>query len=169
MVGFHYPILDKKEINMIRNAEQILKDDKLNVEFTDRYNGNDPWWLTACHGDCEAMGYIPVYLSRPEVEQIWDNRGKIYPSTIEKDPELIKRWWTAERDHPSDDGYHFVRCPQCEGTGKVQWYISLTRIPKWIIRGFKFVWNAIIDRKIYKSPWTSNLEYIKRVFKAAWR
>jgi len=28
-------------------------------------------------------------------------------------------WDAAEAKSPSDDGYHFVKCPDCNGTGKV--------------------------------------------------
>jgi len=30
---------------------------------------------------------------------------------------MIRRWELAETEKPSDDGYHFIVCPHCEGTG----------------------------------------------------
>ena len=32
----------------------------MQVEFTDRYGGHAPSWLRGCHGDCEAMGWVPL-------------------------------------------------------------------------------------------------------------
>jgi len=31
----------------------------MDVEYTDRYGGHAPKWLTACHGPCEALGWLP--------------------------------------------------------------------------------------------------------------
>lgn len=68
-------------------------------KYTDRYGGNWPDPKTVCPGDCEGMGCIPVHKE-------------------EDDPVLLKLWQAAERLKPSDDGYHFVKCPTCNGTGK---------------------------------------------------
>ena len=72
------------------------------VEFTDRYQAlgipyPDP--KTMCDGDCEGTGWVPCQESDEEP----------YHSL----------WLEAERENPSNDGWHFVKCPQCDGTGKV--------------------------------------------------
>jgi hypothetical protein len=39
---------------------QPPEEDRLNIEFTDRYGAEGPPpWLFSCHGDCEAMGFYP--------------------------------------------------------------------------------------------------------------
>lgn len=71
------------------------------LEFTDRYGGNDPDPNTACRGDCEGTGYVPI-----EVD--------------EQDAEYAARWKAAhdEAGEHSCDGWHFVKCLTCDGTGK---------------------------------------------------
>ncbi len=66
-------------------------------EFTDRYKAlgipyPDP--ATMCKGLCEGIGYYP-----------------------ENDP-ANPLWIKAENEKPSEDGWHFVECPDCKGTGK---------------------------------------------------
>lgn len=91
------------------------------VEFTDRYGGNIPSWLRGCHGDCEAMGVVPV--KRGDSREPW--------ATL---------WAQAERAEPSDDGWHFVRCPSCHGSGRVSWFMSVLRIPRWLYRASRMAW-----------------------------
>jgi hypothetical protein len=86
----------------------------LDVEFTDRYSGTgipypDP--DTICIGQCEGMGCVPVFIYN-------GIRIDEYAALIsdETNPELIKRWHEAEAVKPTDDGWHFVICPDCEGT-----------------------------------------------------
>ena len=70
------------------------------TEFTDRYKAlgipyPDP--ATVCVGQCEGTGFYP-----------------------ENDPD--DNLWIAahsEKPHAHDcDGWHFVKCPDCGGTGK---------------------------------------------------
>jgi hypothetical protein len=70
------------------------------MEFTDRYQAlgipyPDP--ETMCKGDCEGTGYVPVK----------------YDSVEEPYRQL---WLDAEEAEPTDDGWHFVICPTCNGT-----------------------------------------------------
>jgi hypothetical protein len=67
------------------------------MEFTDRYKALGipyPNLDTMCKGPCEGVGYYP-----------------------ENDP-TNRLWILAEREKPSDDGWHFITCPDCNGTGK---------------------------------------------------
>jgi len=71
------------------------------MEFTDRYRalGIDyPDPKAMCKGQCEGTGWVPT--------------DKDKPGTIWR-----KLWEEAEAKCPSDDGYHFVKCPDCNGTG----------------------------------------------------
>jgi hypothetical protein len=71
-------------------------------EFTDRYKAlgipyPDP--KTVCLGYCEGTGWVPI-------------------SEDVQEPKFRKLWLEAERKKPSDDGWHFVKCPDCRGTGR---------------------------------------------------
>jgi len=72
--------------------------------FTDRYQAlgipyPDP--KTCCPGHCEGMGVVPIKLDYND------------------DPVFVQLWEQAEAKEPSEDGWHFVKCPTCGGTGKV--------------------------------------------------
>ena len=73
-----------------------------NIIFTDRYDAlgipyPDP--KTMCKGHCEGTGWVPVQVN-------------------DEDERFRKLWAEAEAKKKSDDGYHFVKCPNCNGTGK---------------------------------------------------
>lgn len=70
--------------------------------FTCRYgdNINDlPDKYTMCRGPCEGMGVFPLKS---------DDQGE---------PGLRALWLEADAKEPSDNGWHFVKCPDCSGTG----------------------------------------------------
>lgn len=74
-------------------------------EYADRYGDRDavrPDPATMCSGQCEGLGRVPVHKDDPA-----DEEGD-WPAL----------WAEAEREKPTDDGYHFVVCPACDGTGK---------------------------------------------------
>ena len=74
------------------------------IEFTDRYQAlgipyPDP--ETMCKGQCEGTGFVPI-------------------ARYETDP-VFKALWEECHANPHDepcDGWHFVKCPDCKGTGK---------------------------------------------------
>ena len=73
------------------------RDETSEFEFTDRYKAlgipyPDP--QTMCRGQCEGTGYYP------------------------EDDSTNQLWIKAEAKKPSEDGWHFVQCPECNGTGK---------------------------------------------------
>lgn len=68
--------------------------------FTDRYQAlgipyPDP--ATMCKGECEGTGWVPVKAD---------------------DSRYAAAWAAAEAKEPTDDGWHFVKCLDCDGTGK---------------------------------------------------
>lgn len=84
------------------------------IEFTDRYQAlglpyPDP--LTMCQGQCEGTGMVPVYMRKG------DERSQVH-GPDETDPGLIALWEKAEEVNIALDGWHFVVCPDCNGTGK---------------------------------------------------
>lgn len=83
------------------------------IEFFDRYTAlgiprPDP--ATMCKGPCEGTGLVPV--QRPRDGDLF-----VAPDPDAKmEEELMRRWEEAESKNPSDDGWHFVTCPTCEGS-----------------------------------------------------
>ena len=70
--------------------------------MTDRYQAlgipyPDP--DTMCSGDCEGTRIVPVQA---------DDENPVYR----------QRWLAAEKAEPADDGWHFVKCADCDGSGK---------------------------------------------------
>ena len=62
--------------------------------------------------NCEGTGYIPHR----------KNGGFLSHHLVHKNPEykplLDNLCDEAEAKKPSDDGWHFIKCPDCNGTGK---------------------------------------------------
>ena len=86
-------------------------------EFTDRYDAlgiPPPDLKTMCEGQCEGTGFMPIY------NAVGDNRKKKKSCHVdsEKNPILLKLWQEAENAEPADDGWHFVKCSDCDGGGK---------------------------------------------------
>lgn len=127
----------------------------MNIEFTDRYGGNPPSWLRGCHGECEAVGFYPEPCSAYEPPE-----GGAFSVTA-----------TAPCPRPSEhlrtdfDGWHFLRCPDCEGTGRVPWHVSLARIPQWLNKGASFFW--MMSGRQYQPPHFTYWQHIWLVFKCA--
>jgi hypothetical protein len=70
-------------------------------EFTSRYDAlgmNPPDPETMCKGQCEGTGWVPV--AKDDTEEPFHTL-----------------WLEAEATKPTDDGWHFVKCPDCAGTG----------------------------------------------------
>jgi hypothetical protein len=104
------------------------------VEFVDRYQAlgipyPDP--ETMCHGQCEGTGFIPVNFREPGPGDCYH----VYSD--EKDALYRPLWEAAEAESPSDDGYQFIKCPDCHGSGKI--VASKLSVPKGVaknVRGF---------------------------------
>lgn len=94
-------------------------------EFVDRYdllNIPHPSPETMCKGQCEGMGIYPQFLAGPWLAS---NASRLVMDEIPTKEE-IKRWHEAHaasrhRGQDADgpcDGWHFITCPDCNGTGK---------------------------------------------------
>lgn len=70
--------------------------DFTDVEFVSRYDVLGP--PNGCKGDCEGTGFIPCREGSREDEP----------------PVYRVLWYLAEAKHPTDDGWHFIPCPQCK-------------------------------------------------------
>jgi len=81
-------------------------------EFADRYTALGipyPEPTTVCQGQCEGTGFVPI--------QGGQSRGGLIIEADQEEP-WRSLWLEAEKKKPSDDGWHFVKCPDCGGTGK---------------------------------------------------
>jgi len=89
------------------------------IVATDRYQTlgmERPKKETVCKGQCEGTGVVPVYHSSGHKRRRGENYA--YPKKKETDSALLKAWAKAEEESPTDDGWHFVKCPTCGGSGK---------------------------------------------------
>lgn len=71
-------------------------------KVADRYSAlgiETPDPSTCCDGECEGTGVVPIQKGDRRIE-------------------YRKAWEAAEKKEKSDDGYHFVKCRVCHGTGK---------------------------------------------------
>lgn len=83
----------------------------LAIEATDRYGGNYPDPATVCEGQCEGMGRFPVYSAKHD--QGFDATAAVTTTHAAEDEALIE----ASGVTPGADGWAFLKCADCEGTG----------------------------------------------------
>lgn len=115
--------------------------------FVDRYSATGtpyPDSETMCKGQCEGMGCVPISLPKstdscyenepltndPEWRQLWEDAHakNCNPLGIIRELWRNKRWWywkSMGRDiwrwvlgKGYCNGWHFVKCIECNGTGK---------------------------------------------------
>lgn len=111
-------------------------------EFTDRYKAAGipyPNPQTMCKGQCEGMGFYPLHIGErkpPVVVEVADSvedvtkvlNGEIValrtevvefqlPDPTEEESRLWSEAHVAAGEHDCD-GYHFIKCLDCNGTGK---------------------------------------------------
>lgn len=71
---------------------------------------------TVCRGPCEGVGLVPVYSAAGDPRA---NDPKALRPARDIDPAYREAWDAAEAKHPTDDGWHFLKCMVCGGTGRV--------------------------------------------------
>ena len=87
--------------------------------FTDRYQalGMDyPDPGTMCKGQCEGTGWVPIFMDPGD-----KGVSKVQPLVEENDPRYVALWQEAHAKPHGEpcDGWHFIKCPDCGGSGKV--------------------------------------------------
>jgi hypothetical protein len=144
------------QVNRVRDARPELPEESgepvergrcvsiTQFEFTDRYGGNAPAWIRGCHGPCEAMGFYPT-----KDQSEW--------------PAGTRAFGIPEEDGTPDDGWRFVKCPECNGAARVSWLTSIARIPRWLWRSGRFIFRATMDR-----DFDPNAPFLKRLKIAVW-
>lgn len=108
---------EERGLPMSKDSERMIMS-KHEFEFVDRYSATgtpypDP--ATMCEGDCEGMGCYPHRLTLSRI------------TNQEEDTEDNRLWHEAHNapnghdmrfDNGACDGYHFIKCSDCGGTGK---------------------------------------------------
>lgn len=116
--------------------------------YTSRYGGRLPSWLRACHGMCEAMGVYPVKGHDPDGSAMLHLAGQ--PLTSDEALAVERRIAAGQRE---SDGWYFIPCPDCHGTGRVSWAVTVLRIPRWIWKGLAFLrWGLRND--VHPPTWS---------------
>ena len=106
----------RTEIHLSPGEAKQREGRKMRIQISDRYSLTgipypDP--KTVCKGQCEGMGCVPVFVEQPHL-----------PTGLslgtEEDPTLLALWYIEHQNAGEHicDGWHFVKCPECDGTGK---------------------------------------------------
>jgi hypothetical protein len=103
----------------------------LHVEFTDRYDGHPPSQLRLCRR-CEGMGAYPVKVPAGDYRQAF--RREILTGYQAR---AVREW--IDRHGPEADDWYFIRCEVCHGRTVVNWWETVRRVPRWIVRGVQFM------------------------------
>jgi hypothetical protein len=93
-------------------------------QFTDRYQAAGipyPQPGTVCLGQCEGMGCVPINRdeTEPRFKALWEEAHRTKHSITDRmliQARELAPWFPFHRE--GCDGWHFVRCPDCNGTGK---------------------------------------------------
>jgi len=96
----------------------------MKIVFTDRYEAlgmKHPDPLTMCHGPCEGTGFYPLFCVSGlagYAKRKWVEAGRVEPASPLGDKDRLA-WSDAHFHQEHDcDGWHFVKCPDCGGTGR---------------------------------------------------
>lgn len=105
---------------------------QVEIEYTTRYDAlgiPEPKVETVCLGQCEGTGWVPIHKDDPELE--WQMRWRQAHNKSHTFKQRCKTAWLFIKqgkmlvalDCMMDtkkrcDGWHFVDCPDCGGTGK---------------------------------------------------
>lgn len=94
------------------------------IEITDRYDAlgiERPNLQTMCKGHCEGTGYFP---ENDQTSKLWKeahSKSKHEEKTLVKfcGGHAKETWPNCKNCIIEDcDGWHFVKCPDCNGTGR---------------------------------------------------
>ena len=76
------------------------------IEWADRYGGLTP---NGCEHECDGVGWVPIYMAEGDRNRRPDSLSL----ASETNPLYVYAWQEAERENPTDDGWHFVQCAAC--------------------------------------------------------
>lgn len=89
------------------------------IVYSSRYDV-DPDPATVCQGPCEGMGVYPVYIGAAVPFTLVEKTGFIEPAEPDFTMDEYKAWMLVHRKEGQHccNGYHFILCQDCKGTGK---------------------------------------------------
>lgn len=97
------------------------------MEFTDRYQALGipyPDTATMCVWHCEGTGWVPVHRGEedPTLRALWQRGHAVTCSVFGRARNFVHGCVSLNRFRLAlaverCDGYHFVKCPNCNGTG----------------------------------------------------
>lgn len=108
------------------------------MEIVDRYSATGtpyPHPLTVCGGYCEGMG---IYPQHDGITREGDVVPREKPTPEEQ--AVVARY--IDENGEEDDGWYFIPCPKCNRTGRCGRWETLRRIPGWIAKGIRFLWDT---------------------------
>lgn len=115
-------IILKQDVILESNGVITVIPQDTEIEFTDRYEAlgiKKPDPEKMCKGHCEGTGYYPAF--NPEFKFPEDDRTHCYPTDkTPLEPVILALWQAAEAENPTDDGWHFIECPDCNGRGEIE-------------------------------------------------
>lgn len=126
----------------------------MKIEFVDRYSATgtpypNPW--TICSGPCEGMGVFPS-----------DNPGE-WPAGTRPPGE-------PEEDGTPDDGYRFISCERCNGTGRRRHgYVSDILD---VLHSYYYPFSLAVFRVLRRfedESWWEACQSVPRLFMLIWR
>ena len=126
----------------------------LHVEFTSRYDGHPPSQLRMCQR-CEGMGAYPVNVPA----------GDYRHETLTRYQALAVRN-RIDTHGPEADDWYFIRCEVCHSRKVVSWWETVRRVPRWIVRGVRFMREMGPSSPAHPPEW-SWLRRLWTVFKVA--
>ncbi|CAK0743134.1 hypothetical protein CCP1ISM_160014 [Azospirillaceae bacterium] len=119
-------IILKQDVILESNGVITIIPQNTKIEFTDRYDAlgiKRPDPSRVCKGHCEGTGFFPSF--NPEFK--FPDDGKSHLSLTDKtplEPAILALWQAAEVENPTDDGWHFIECPDCKGSGEIELVVS---------------------------------------------
>lgn len=125
--------------------------EQIQVEVSDRYSATGtpyPNRWTVCKGHCEGMGFYPE-----NDQSEWPTGTRPYDPT-----------------DPEDDGWRFIKCPTCKGTGRrVNGLFgrALDFLHTWVYP-FTFALWTVRHRFEDQTMWDAVRE-VPRMFRSSWR
>lgn len=118
----HESVILKQDVIMESNGILTIIPEGTSIQFVDRYDAlgiKKPDPQRMCKGNCEGTGYVPV--NNPEFKFPEDDKTHCYPTDkTPLEPAILALWQAAEVENPTDDGWHFIECPDCNGTGEIE-------------------------------------------------
>ena len=131
-IFLHHKNFIQKQIDGLEDQKKIWQEElkkndfrrklitkNMEIEFTDRYKAMGipyPNPKTMCKGQCEGTGVVP--------HKKYSKEGEPKMLRQDIDEVLDELWEEAHKKHRGTkegdlcDGWHFVKCPDCNGTGK---------------------------------------------------